>query len=945
MSQRRDRFQSVRAILFYLGLRWLRTGAIGVMLLGLLGLGEATVMTGRSQAQSIVEDGTTGTQVTEGPVFDGFPNGGFFITGGSVAESNLFHSFETFSPKTRYAVFDLRDSSYRNVSDVFARVSGSVQSSLNGYLGILGGNSPNLFLLNPNGIVLGPQAILDIPGSVFLSSAQSMRFEDDSVFSASDVSDRPLLTVSAPIGVQFGENAAPITVNGRFLSGTIFGDIDRSERYTFRPDTTVTLLGSGLHITNAYFRTDPGNVRLGSVGEGAYVGIDADSYELTYAADTPLKNLTVFESVIDVDGVSDGDVQITGSQVWLDQTVILSGTESAENGGLVSINGEQVTLSDSTIRSIIYDEKENSRATAETQGGSIEIVSTGSFVSEGASQLLTFTQNAGNGGDITINAKDISFLGLQSTGDSPRFSNLLSADTYREGEGGDITLIADTLLANGSTLISSSTNSNFFPQVQTGNGGNIRIEVGQLTLQDLAQIGTGTFGNGDSGNVTVTATRGVDVSGSYSFPSGTVSTGIFTSAERGSIGQGGSLLIETPQLLVSEGGKLSAGTSGGGDAGRLTVRADEIWVSDPVIDRDGGVSGIVATVSPLGSGNGGSLNIFSERLYLTNGGQIAASTDGAGSAGSVDIQSGVIDISGTSADGLYNSSISSRSSTGSEAGSVSLRGDRINITSQGTVSVSNLAGGSAGNVEIAVNSVYLNNGNVQADANAGDQGNINITSQDVLLLREGSRITTNATGTATGGNIFLGASSILGFEDSDISANAVEGDGGSINLVTDGLVGLALRDRLTPGSDITATSETGVNGTINLESPNVDTDSGLVQLPENVVDASNQIAASCAVQDGNQFASTGRGGLPNNPLQSIASNRPWQDMRVVVSAENDRTARLPAEREVAQILAGEIVQEAGEWQVNSAGQVELLAANAVGGSVSDCLNHASASVL
>lgn len=943
MSKRCDRFSLGQAILSYVSIQLMRAGAVGIVLLGLLGLGEATVLTAKSEAQSIVEDGTAGTQVDAGPVFQGFPDGGFFITGGSISESNLFHSFETFSPDERYAIFDLRDASYNNISDVFARVTGSMSSSLNGYLEVVGGNRPSLFLLNPNGVILGPQATLRVPGSVFVSTAQSVLFEDGSAFAANSAEgmiDRPMLTVSAPVGVQFGENSSPIEVSGRYFSGRFN---NRSERYTFSPGTTVTLLSSGLDIENSYFRTDPGNVRLGSVGDGAYVGIDADTAALVYAADTPLENLTVSNSVIDVDGVSDGDVQITGREVHLNKTVVLSATESAEDGGLVDITAEQVTLSNSSIRSIIYDERDNTRATADTKGGSINITAAESFVSQGVSQLLTDTRNAGSGGNITIKAEDISFLGVQETEGPPRFGNRLSAVTAREGQGGNITLIADSLLATGSTLIDASSYSSRDPAVQSGNGGTVSIEVGQLTLQDVSQIGSGTFGNGDSGDLTVIATRGIDVSGSY-FPDDplleTASSGIFVSAEPGSTGKGGNALIETPRLTIAQGGVLSARTAGEGDAGSMTIRASDISISGAVSGRDNGRSLITATVAASGSGSGGALNILSDRLHLLDGGQISASTNGTGNAGSVDIRSSAILVEGASANGLVLSEISSRSTTDADAGSVSLESDRITLLNKGTISVSNTAGGSAGNANLSANTIYLNQGNVQADAGAGEQGNLNFESRDFLLLREGSTITTNATETATGGNIFLNTPLIIGTENSDISANAVEGDGGNITLVTQGLIGIAARDQLTAGSDITATSELGVNGVVNIESPTIETDSGLVQLPENVIDASDQVAASCAVQDGNQFASTGRGGLPNNPLQRLSSNRPWQDFRRVAtdSSVSPAQAAAPQSRSESFQLA-----EAGAWYVNGNGEVELMATNAVERLESNCLDQKVAS--
>lgn len=231
--------------------------------------------------------------------------------------------------------------------------------------------------------------------------------------------------------------------------------------------------------------------------------------------------------------------------------------------------------------------------------------------------------------------------------------------------------------------------------------------------------------------------------------------------------------------------------------------------------------------------------------------------------------------------------------------------------------------------------ISLNDGSIEAEASAGDQGNINIESQDFLLLRQGSRITTNATETATGGNITIGAPIIVGAENSDISANAISGDGGRIQLTTRSLVGLEYRDRLTEKSDITASSELGASGIVQIESPNVDTDDGLVALPESLEDTNNQIAAGCIAQS-NQFASTGRGGLPGNPMGQFSGNRLWQDTRSHLSEGAVILSNISNDDE------NELV-EAQSWQMNAMGEVELMTASALSHQASSCLEKTMAS--
>ncbi|MHC5731332.1 MAG: filamentous hemagglutinin, partial [Nostoc sp.] len=117
-------------------------------------------------------------------------------------------------------------------------------------------------------------------------------------------------------------------------------------------------------------------------------------------------------------------------------------------------------------------------------------------------------------------------------------------------------------------------------------------------------------------------------------------------------------------------------------------------------------------------------------------------------------------------------------------------------------------------------------------------------------------------------------------------ANAFNGNGGNINITTQGIFGLKYRDRLTRESDITASSQFGVSGTVQVNTIGIDPNSGLVELPANVTDPSQQIATGCAGSEGSSFVATGRGGIPKNPTEQVTRDvydglplRTWADIR------------------------------------------------------------------
>lgn len=363
MNKNRNFLRIKKALLSTANRKLIRLGLGGLLSLSVFGFVEGAFVPTRgiAQAQSVTADTTTNTQVTSFPAFNAF-----LVTSGTVKESNLFHSFEDFSPESSYTRFDLQNPAYVNVENVFSRVTGSASTNINGVLEVLGGSNPNFFLLNPNGVLIGPNAYIAIPGSFFVSSAERILFEDGTDFSATNTATNSLLSVSAPIGVQFGAKANPVELDG---TSRTFG------RYTFSDDSTMTLLGGGVSVTDAYFRTVAGRVQLGSVGAGASVALDADTHALTYEADTPLQDISLVDVVLDVDGKGNiggdvdgdgrpeggGNIQIRGAVVRGDRLELLSQTSGPEDGGVIDIDANSLILEDSLIKTSVFDKQLSQR--------------------------------------------------------------------------------------------------------------------------------------------------------------------------------------------------------------------------------------------------------------------------------------------------------------------------------------------------------------------------------------------------------------------------------------------------------------------------------------------------------------------------------------------------------------------------------------------------------
>ncbi len=229
----------------------------------------------------------------------------------------------------------------------------------------------------------------------------------------------------------------------------------------------------------------------------------------------------------------------------------------------------------------------------------------------------------------------------------------------------------------------------------------------------------------------------------------------------------------------------------------------------------------------------------------------------------------------------------------------------------------------AGSLNINAPSIELNNGSLSAETAAGDQSNITIQASEINLQNQ-SQITTNATNDATGGDINIDAKFIIGFDNSDISANAIVGQSGNIAITAEGVF-------LDIGSQITATSALGIDGSVELNTQ-VDPTQGLVRLSARVIDSESLVAQNlCAVtseeKQESSFVITGKGGLPPDPTQPLTVLRgtvEWEsntqeDTKVVKSQYKQPVVvyRRPEIQNVPQIT------QAMGWVMTESGKVTL----------------------
>ncbi|MEH1906193.1 MAG: filamentous hemagglutinin N-terminal domain-containing protein [Nostoc sp.] len=994
------------------------------------------------------------------------------IEGGAARGTNLFHSFQDFNVGVGRSVYFANP---QGITNIFSRVTGSNSSNIFGKLGVLG--DANLFLLNPNGILFGKNAQLDIRGSFMGTTANSLVFRNGVEFSATNPQAPPLLSINVPIGLLFGSQPGSITSlavirnsQGNAVSGLSVGT-----------GSTLALMGGEIALDGSYLSTQNGQVKLGAVGGDTTVGLNVNGSSLGFnfpenfgRAPINLTNarigatggnsgIELFGGKMGLNGKGSYILSVNGGSIVVDATqfnldngfTVASVTSGAAKGGDVTINGGKITITgDGTVEN---SGKIGTLTNGKGNGGNLIFNATES-VNVNGGLIGVNSGDAGNAGNLTVRATDA--VNITNQGDLALYSNSSGSTGNLRIETGTLR-VKNSFLTNGGKFASDGgsvgsisiqarnavevTQGEIFTGVLPLGGttpataGDITIQTQRLNLKDGGSIRTDTYSNVNAANIFIKASEYVDISGTSQVSSGTYL----------GTGNGGNVTIETPRLSLTQGGYISTtSTQSSGNAGNITIRAKDVELdgfvfvpnkqltipNDPVLEenlsRSGGItytsdlssdvlgsnadvrggtitidterlrlsnggnistsvmvgrgqggnlvvhatdsiditgvggerldgsfapSGLFAELQTGGIGSGGSIDVTTGRLNLSNGGEISASTFNQGNAGDIGINAEQIDLRGSSnirtqvnheAKGnggnisiktqLLNvqeeSEISSGTFGNGNAGNLTVQADNIILTGSDsefltgiTSSVQKGANGKGGDIDITTNNFNIRDnaeifsgslatgeaGNIRINANfleilgkgsgigsstnAGNGGSITLNIADLLLLRRGGLISTTAGRSEAGGdggNININSKFIVAIpeENSDISANAYTGTGGKVQINSQGIFGIEPRPKPTDKSDITASSALGVSGVIKINAPDTSSiQNSFTGLSPNVIDTNALIANSCVVrspkQDGTFFI-TGSGALRNSPNDASISIYSTGEVRNV----NDNTS-------------------------------------------------------
>lgn len=659
------------------------------------------------------------------------------ITGGAARETTLFHSFQEFNIDAgRGAYFSNAD----GITNILSRVTGINPSFIAGKLGVLG--NANLFIFNPNGIVFGPNASLDLNASFLASTASSVKLSDGREFSATNPQSEPLLTVSVPIGLGFTGNSGPVQVQGvghtlSTLEGNSFITVGSGNSTTglrIQPKNTIALIGGNVEFDGGVVSAPSGRIEVGSVGAGQVrIKHNMQGFTLDYSAAQNLQNIHLAKlSLLDVSGTGGGDISLLGRQVRLsDGSFALSENQGFQPAGRITVKATELLEMIGTTQNFVF---KSPQPITHTRAG-----------------LLTQTLY-GSGADILISTQDLNLI----SGGGITTASLLS------GDGGNISIDAlGKIQVQAFSPLDPINSFSIIASVSLGSGkaGDVDISSHSLSIKDGGSVSSGTFGRGDSGKVTVNATESINLDGVNPF---SLFQSLLSSATYGS-GSAEDLVIHTRKLTIMNGARADSSTYASGDAGSVKINAleqVEAKGSAPVaVVPPSLVSSITSSATVVESsvqellrlpskpsGNAGDVTITTQKLLVDNGAQVAVQNDGTGNAGTLRINANSINLDN-------QGGITADTASG-EGGNIFLDTENLQLRHNSPITATARGGtGSGGNIIINADTlVALEDSDISADAFGGPGGTIRINAQGIFGTAPRSKDTPESDITASSGD-------------------------------------------------------------------------------------------------------------------------------------------------------------------------------------------------
>ena len=780
---------------------------------------------------------------------------------GRISGDNLFHSFKTFNVNPSEIV---TFTSEQAVQNIIARVTGSSFSTINGQINSAIDNA-NLFLINPQGIIFGENASLNIDGSFYASTADYVASEDTHFYSM--IHEDEVLFCEKPTSFGFlSDNPQKMNISGSYNKD------HEQPTLSVNAEKNISLIAGGFEIIDAKFLAKQGTINIASVSSKGNVDFD----DFDKSEDSLQGDIQINHSIIDVSGDGSGNIYIRGGRVVIEnESSIIADNDGSSLGGTTKIYADTLTIDHSNIYS-------DAQQTGD--GGKIQIQVNNSIMIANQTRIYadatSRSSNAGNAGTIVINGQHIQILN----------KTIISTDTYGEGMGGSILIAA-------SDRLSILDQSKIFTVAQgigknAGNGGIINIQSPDISIINKSIVSSDTqYGYGDGGKIVLS---GIDNTHAESII--IYDSKLYSGSVEEGYGNGGLISIIGENISFINGAVIGSESRGRGKGGDVQIIASELnfWG----FDSQNNASTIYTNAQYLSkdAGDAGNININCNFISFKDQSGLIANTEGPGKAGQIELiassvelkdkssissastgkenagNGGEIKINAFSDITLNNSDINTSSFGDGFAGNISIVADGIFLDNQSGIlseSKASINGGTAGKISIMTGGIIdINNSYISTEAvntsdtivnlnQDKDNGRLFVCTKNKLQLNNGKITSSVLGGLGNGGNIDIVPEMVL-MNHSQIIANAYEGNGGNIHIIADQFIQSA-------DSVVQASSKYGFDGDIFIDAPETTINSDLVKLPENYLDASQWLRTPCSLRtskDISRLVISGREAVP-----------------------------------------------------------------------------------
>ncbi len=551
---------------------------------------------------------------------------------------------------------------------------------------------------------------------------------------------------------------------------------------------------------------------------------------------------------------------------------VFAGTIGDGTGGAISITTPKMTIEESAEVATLTAGAGNGKALT-LEVGTVDVNSGGRLSTISGWNYLIADHGDGLGQAGSINIQGAGTITISGTGPFNNYSRIQGVGYGLLG-GGSAPI--EITAPSASVSLEHGGRIETMPGFGANSTGDITLTIKNLIITN-GSINT-VGGDGRSGNILVTASDSVSLSGEVMGQPSPITS------ENGGSGGTGIVQVETDNLSLSNRARILNSTfldPAPSTAAKILVNATKsITMAD---SSDIRVSSFLSDVGGLeissptillsgqstmntigqGTGNSGPITINALNLSLLGGSRLNSSilSGSSGVGGPITIQGLGSPAESVVIDGT-GSGIFSETKGPGQGGSIFVNANSVTLQNGAHISSRSTGPGNAGNIKIdAGRELMVRNSGITTEAKSASGGNIDVIAIDRIHLANGRISTSVLGGAGDSGRITIDPIEVVVQDNSAILTQAVRGRGGDITIS-------ASRFLQDPTSLVDASSQFGQSGRVSIQSPTSNLSGTVKQLPSKPSDTQALLHNRCAALAGGKqstFIVAGRDALPSQP--------------------------------------------------------------------------------